>query len=65
MAYQPIDTAPKDGTVIRVKITSGIQSDVWSFWSKWIDGRWCADFGTDKAEEWKSVEPQPRFWRPR
>ncbi len=61
---QSIDTAPKDGTVIRVKISLGVGSDMWSFRSKWLDGKWCANFGSDEHDVWQSFEPQPRFWRP-
>lgn len=64
MTYRTMESAPKDGTIVRAKISNGIESDVWSFRSKWVDGLWCADFGTDKAEQWKPVDPQPRFWRP-
>lgn len=64
MRYQSIDAAPKDGTIVRVKLTNGVGSDVWSFRSKWIDGRWCGDFGIGDVEDWRPVDPQPMFWRP-
>lgn len=62
--YQPIETAPKDGTIVRVKTASYIGSDLWSFRAKWIDGKWHADFGSGGVENWQTFDPQPLFWRP-
>jgi len=58
-----INTAPRDGTVVRVKSAISIGSDLWSFRAKWLDGKWCADFGTSATEDWKPFDPQPLVWR--
>jgi hypothetical protein len=61
--WQTMDTAPRDGTVIRAKTATSIGSDLWSFRVKWIDGKWCANFGSAETEDWKTFDPQPLVWR--
>ena len=61
--WQPIETAPQDGTIVRVKMATSIGSDLWSFRARWMDGKWCADFGSGTDEDWKSFDPQPLVWR--
>lgn len=63
--FEDIATAPHDGT----RIIAGKQSTwVKAFFhvpfpleSRFLAGRWCADFGDDK---WLPYDPQPTHWLP-
>lgn len=59
--WQPIDTAPKDGTpVFAGKVARrGVIS--FPLKQRFVDGRWCAEFGPD---DWRSIDPQPSHWTP-
>lgn len=60
MNWQPIDTAPTDGTVV----VAGKRGPGIIMWSqtrmRFLDGRWCMDLGCD----WAPVDPQPTEWVP-
>lgn len=59
--WQPIETAPKDGTPVRA-LCGGITmlSTLYEFTAKWLDGRWCAKFDHD---QWRPISPAPSHWR--
>lgn len=65
--WQPIESAPRDGTVVMVAAESKT-APAWSerlrfpypMPSKFEDGRWVADFG----DRWASYLPQPSHWAP-
>ena len=65
--WQPIETAPKDGTVLIGKIPNGnldFNNEI-----KWVSG-WCAlykmEWGGMKKEIWLKLndEHQPTHWMP-
>ena len=62
--WRLIKTAPRDGTPVR----TGVRSE-WvkafefiplctAITSRFIDGKWCADFG----DSWAPITPQPTHW---
>jgi ribosomal protein S1 len=62
--WQSIDTAPKDGTV--VKVVSATKRGIFTYYpypitSAFHNGKWC--WKLDK-EDWTSFDPQPTHWMP-
>lgn len=66
MDWQPIDTAPKDGSPVRTMIREAewVADELYAITSRWIDGKWHANFGSKEHEEWKPYSPQPTLWKP-
>lgn len=61
MNYQPIATAPVDGTTIRAICGKNlIGAHLYEFSARFLEGRWCAGFGG----VWRPIDPAPSFWRP-
>ena len=65
-SWQPIENAPADGTAVKAGKISWILNDRIAYvgspvTSRFIGGKWCADFGSD---DWKPYEPQPDVWYP-
>lgn len=69
--WQPIETAPKDGQTIRVKLSNGreIEAEFWSGPEGEVDGDWVwegtqalIDGDTDElaAAEWVGWKPMPQ-----
>ena len=55
---QPIDTAPRDGRLVRLSVESRPEWDTYTM--KWVDGRWVNKAGIP----WR--EPVPfTHWEPR
>jgi len=60
--WQTIDTAPRDGTTVRVGRRKFFQQwPLFPLRARFVDGRWLTDYGNDK---WRSFEPQPNCWMP-
>ena len=63
----PDNPPPKDGALI----IAGKKSDwitgfvyvAYPVTSKFINGKWCANFGSKENERWEPYEPQPTLWR--
>ena len=56
--WQPIDSAPKNGTKVRVAAANANGDIWWPLPAQFIDGIWKAEFG----DEWRVFEPQPTHW---
>jgi len=63
MGWQPITTAPRDGTPVKALCGRFTMMGLnrMEFTARFIDGRWCARFN---ETEWKPITPDPLFWRP-
>jgi hypothetical protein len=60
--WQPIETAPTDGSTVRVGKRKFFQ--LWPSFplmARFVDGRWLTDYGNDT---WRSFDPQPNCWKP-
>lgn len=74
VGWQPIETAPKDGTRVEFQNTENGRRDV-GYWESWShknadfrdllpdfakdwDGEWCTDFGEGDMTHWRPI-PQP------
>lgn len=65
--WQPIDSAPKDGTPVKAgRITALSIGGVpmYPLTSRFIDGDWHADFGSKGQSRWARYDPQPTHWLP-
>lgn len=67
--WQPIGTAPKDGTPVKTGRMSkhiGTPLVFYPLTSRFLNGKWCARFGDgDYGEgDWGEYEPQPDVWMP-
>lgn len=60
MAWQPIETAPMDGTEVYAGASGYIGFPTFPVWMRYLDGAWCAYFGPD---DWQKISPQPTHWR--
>jgi hypothetical protein len=60
--WQPIETAPKDGTTVRAGAMSGARPGLvpYPLPYRFLDGRWTAVVGG----EWRPIDPQPTHWMP-
>jgi hypothetical protein len=62
MEWQPIETAPRDGTPVRTaKMSEMLGIPIYPVMARFLDGHWTAEFGDD---EWRPYEPQPTHWMP-
>ena len=60
--WQPIETAPTDGTVVVVgKLTDSRLIPAWPIKARFLGDRWMALFPED---EWRPFDPQPTHWKP-
>lgn len=64
--WEDIDSAPSDGTIVRVVKDGGphkldILRWAWPLPARYVDGVWCAEFGPG---EWAPFGPQPTHWKP-
>lgn len=61
--WQPINTAPKDGTKVKAGHTSKFFPGgvAYPLTAKYLDGKWCAEFG---GGTWSPYSPQPDVWSP-
>jgi hypothetical protein len=60
MQWEPISTAPKDGS----DVFTASEPRLWIAYGatqRWIDGKWCSDFGKDG---WIPTIGQPTHWMP-
>jgi len=67
MEWQGIETAPRDGTPVETgKITPLNQTlgPLYPITSKFMDGKWHANFGSKDQERWAPYDPQPSHWKP-
>lgn len=64
--WQPIETAPKDGTKVKAGISSSKHFTLvlYPLTSVWIEGKWCANFGDKHNDRFEPYEPQPTHWMP-
>ena len=61
MSWQPIETAPQDGTRVEAG-RPGLNGWIWyPLESRFLHGKWCANFDQD---DWRPYDPQPTLWRP-
>jgi hypothetical protein len=64
--WQPIETAPKDGTRIDVWVPTWLRTGNRMPNAKWRDGRW--SFWWEPTQEWLSIEEEyeggPSHWMP-
>lgn len=61
--WQPIETAPRDGSLVMTAKESAITPGHFPYplKTKFVDGFWLADFGNDR---WGPFDPQPTHWLP-
>ena len=57
MDWQPIETAPKDGTRVRLLCPGGEDAGFYDDYTRlleWdgIDGEWCTDLGNGEPSHW-------------
>jgi hypothetical protein len=57
MAWQPIETAPKDGTIIRIRYEDRVQDE--RYWNR----GWCKDVGWPVAHNYRFAKAT--HWMPR
>ena len=65
-AWQPIDTAPKDGTIVLLKnMNNGLEdTGCWCDYTKLpvitgIEGEWCQDLGNGDMTHWMPLPAPP------
>ena len=58
---EPIETAPRDGTVIFAAKKSRRGWSLYFTKSRFLDGKWCMHMGDDR---WVAYDPQPDIWAP-
>jgi hypothetical protein len=67
--WQDISTAPKDGTAVIAAKKSGwitaFSDFPYPLTSRFIDGKWCANFGDIDNTSWEPYDPQPSHWKPK
>lgn len=61
--WQPIETAPMDGTEVEAVSTGSLGVRLYPVASRFLEGKWCAWFGPQL--EWGPYDPQPDAWRPK
>lgn len=61
MTWQPIDTAPKDGTRVDVFSPLGLGRTTDAYYR---DGVWWVDVFIDDYAEPNSISPEPTHWMP-
>lgn len=54
--WQPIETAPKDGTIVRIFYEDGVQSE--RYWKR----GWCKDIGWPAASNYRLAKAT--HWHP-
>lgn len=67
MIWNPIESAPMDGTPVKTGCISkhaGAGLVSYPLTSRFLNGEWCANFGSKEAEKWAPYEPQPDVWCP-
>jgi len=62
--WQDIETAPRDGTVVRagrISVMSVAGQPLYPLPSRFLDGKWKCCMGDDR---WAEYDPQPTVWQP-